>query len=329
MDQAEIDKLTERVKAHNTINENIQTEIAKVVFGAEGITRTLLRALLTGGHVLLEGLPGLAKTMLAETFANLLGINFKRIQFTPDLLPADLTGAEILNPKDVSFSTRKGPIFTNVLLSDEINRAPAKVQSALLEAMAEQKVTIGLETFQLSEPFMVLATQNPIEQEGTYPLPEAQMDRFMFKVIFDYPSKEDEIEMLEKHGTTEKKSVLAITNEKEILEARTLCDQIYVDEKLKTYIVDLVRTTRNLKEIDESMASYVDLGASPRAGLALLKGAKANAFLDGRGFTIPEDVREIATQVLRHRILLSYAALAEDVDSTLIINTLVQKVEVP
>ena len=329
MNEQQIEKLNEKAREHqgslNTIIENL----ASIVFGAESTSRSLLRAILSSGHVLLEGLPGLAKTMLADSFARLLSLDFKRIQFTPDLLPADVTGGEVLNMKEGEFYTRKGPLFTNILLADEINRAPAKVQSALLEAMAEKKITIGLETFRLDEPFMVMATQNPVEQEGTYPLPEAQTDRFMFKVLVEYPNKNDELRMLDTHSTGKKIDLQPCMSREDILELRQVCDSVYADERLKNYIVDLVQATRNLKETAPEIAGFVDFGASPRASLALLRGARANAVLDGRGFAIPEDVREIAHETLRHRLILSYNALAEDIDSNLILNTLLQKIEVP
>ena len=324
-----IEILTKKVQEHNKPILDIINQISQVILGGTDLASSLTKAFLSSGHVLLEGLPGLAKTLLAETYSTLLGLSFKRVQFTPDLLPTDLTGGEIYNAQTGNFTTRKGPLFTNLLLADEINRAPAKVQSALLEAMAEKKITIGLETFPLEEPYMVIATQNPIEQEGTYPLPEAQMDRFMLKVLVGYPDKASEIEMLNVHGGLHKKEIKPQVSYEQIQLAREVCDQIYADDKLKKYIIELIHATRNVSEIDPSLAEYIDCGASPRASLALLRGAKANAFLQGRGFAIPEDVKEIALEVLRHRIHLNYNALAEEIKADLIIKTLIQKVEVP
>ena len=263
-----------KIQDQNAGIKKIHQQISERVFGAEDLSTSLIIAILSGGHVLLEGLPGLAKTLLAETFSQLIDVDFKRIQFTPDLLPADLTGGEVLNMKEGTFQLRQGPVFTNLLLADEINRAPAKVQSALLEAMAEKKVTIARQTILLNEPFMVLATQNPIEQEGTYPLPEAQTDRFMFKVLVDYPGLEDERRMLKTHGKLSIAPLKPISNSKEILKARALCEQVYVDEKLETYIIDLVRATRSLKDIDESLHTYVDFGASPRASPGSIRSAR-------------------------------------------------------
>ena len=329
MDQKQIDELTVRVRDSNAFAHEVLERTGKIVLGSERLTASLLRAILSGGHVLLEGLPGLAKTLLAETFAALLDADFKRIQFTPDLLPTDLTGGEVLDTTRGQFYTRKGPVFTNILLADEINRAPAKVQSALLECMGEKKVTIGGETHALEEPYLVMATQNPIEQEGTYPLPEAQTDRFMFKVIAEYPSRENELQMLEVHAGIARPKPAAVVKKSDIIAARSLCETIYADERLRNYIVDLTRATRKTEDLDESLRAYIDYGASPRASLALLRGARANAFIEGRGFAIPEDVREVARETLRHRILLGYTALAEDVDVDTVINTVLQKVPVP
>jgi MoxR-like ATPase len=284
---------------------------------------------LTGGHVLIEGVPGLAKTRAVKALASAVQAQFKRIQFTPDLLPADLTGTEIYRPKTGEFVTRKGPLFNNIILADEINRAPSKVQSALLEAMEEKQVTIGDETFALPTPFLVLATQNPIEQEGTYPLPEAQVDRFMLKVLVDYPDKAQELEILKKIGFSNPEPIRPVINCDELSAMSKLMDEIYVDEKLKEYIVNLVSATRDPKAYGMDTAGYIQYGASPRASIFLARAARVNAFLAGRGYVTPQDIKQVGPDVLRHRIILSFEAEAEEVSCEDIIHTLFDSVEVP
>ncbi len=326
-----ISALNEMVKEKLTLVENVKTEIHKVIIGQDYMIERLLIGLFTNGHILLEGVPGLAKTLTIKTLADICDLSFQRIQFTPDMLPADLIGTMIYNQKEVSFEVKKGPIFANLILADEINRAPSKVQSALLEAMQEKQVTIGENTFKLPSPFLVLATQNPIEQEGTYPLPEAQVDRFMLKVIVSYPSKEEEKAILEKHGkiATDIKLQKILTPEL-IFEIRNVIDQIYIDDKVKDYIVDIVNATRYPEEYNlKELKNYIEFGASPRATINLILGAKAMAFLKGRGFATPQDVKDIGKDVLRHRIILSYEAEAEDLTSDDIINQLFDEIEVP
>lgn len=303
------------IKEKNAKVKALVEEVEKVVVGQEKMINRLLIGLFTNGHILLEGVPGLAKTLTVSTLAKALDVQFKRIQFTPDLLPADLIGTLIYNPQQARFEVKKGPIFTNVVLADEINRSPAKVQSALLEAMQEKQVTIGDTTYPLSNPFLVLATQNPIDQEGTYPLPEAQVDRFMMKVTITYPNKAEEKQIMRRMATTGAKySVKPMLNAQEIIEIRALIDAIQVSEKIEDYIVDIVIATRqpDLYGIPK-LAEYIEHGASPRASLALNLGAKAQAFLQGRSYVLPEDVKNIATDVLNHRIILSYEAEAEEI----------------
>jgi MoxR-like ATPase len=287
--------------------------------------------LLTGGHVLLEGLPGLAKTMTIRCIAESIRVNFNRVQFTPDLLPSDLTGTMIYNQKTSEFSAKKGPVFTNILLADEINRAPAKVQSALLESMAEKQVTIGEATYKLPDPFLVLATQNPIEQEGTYTLPEAQMDRFMFKVVVGYPNREEEMRILDEQTGNARGGITPVATGEQILKARGICNSIFMDQKVKDYILDLVFSTReaalrkNLKEF----ANLIAIGASPRATISLGKAARAKAFIEGRGYVTPDDVKSVAPDILRHRILMTFEAQAEEVTSTALVKRLLQLVPAP
>ncbi len=306
----------------------VQQEIARVIVGQKALLRNLLIALLADGHLLLEGVPGVAKTLTVTTLAKVLGCDFSRIQFTPDLLPSDLIGTSIYLPKETAFTIHKGPIFTQILLADEINRAPAKVQSALLEAMQERQVTIGGETFFLPSPYMVLATQNPIEQEGTYPLPEAQTDRFLMKVLVGYPSQEDEREILRRMGGLTAPAVQVCTTPESILEWRRVLPRIYMDEKIVDYILSLVFATRHTNTIKE-LEGLITLGASPRATLALQSAAKANALLSGRNFVTPHDVKQVAPDVLRHRLKLSYEAQAQDLTADLLITKLLQLVEVP
>jgi MoxR-like ATPase len=290
----------------------------------------LLIGLLANGHILLEGVPGLAKTLAIKTLASAIDAKFQRIQFTPDLLPADLVGTLIYNQKDGKFQTKKGPIFSNFILADEINRSPAKVQSALLESMQERQVTIGEETFKLDEPFLVLATQNPIEQEGTYPLPEAQVDRFMLKVKIGYPSKEDELSIMRQNVSGKTAEVKQVVSTKEILRARASLQEIYMDEKIERYILDIVFATRNPKDAQlPNLANLINYGASPRATISMALASKAYAFIKRRGYVIPEDVRAVAMDVMRHRIGVTYEAEAEEVTSETIVQEILNKVEVP
>lgn len=309
--------------------EKMRIEISKTVVGQNEMTEAILMGLLTGGHVLLEGVPGLAKTLTISSIAKSIHLNFQRIQFTPDLLPTDLIGTMIFNPKSGEFTPKKGPIFTNIVLADEINRAPAKVQSALLEAMAEKQVTISEQTYQLEKPFLVLATQNPLEQEGTYPLPEAQMDRFMFKVIVGYPSKKEEMEILNKMSVQHTPQINSVIHKEELMRAIEIVDQIYIDQKVKDYIVEIVMTTREPKEYGlGKIQNLVNVGCSPRATISLVRAAKAHAFIRGRGFVTSEDVKSVAFNVLRHRILLTFEAEAENIKSDEVIKEILKHVEV-
>jgi MoxR-like ATPase len=298
-------------------------EIEKVIVGQHRLIDRLLIGLLTGGHLLLEGVPGLAKTLAVRTLARALHLNFRRIQFTPDLLPADVIGTQIYNPRTGEFSVKKGPVFTNLLLADEINRAPAKVQSALLEAMQENQVTIGDASYPLEQPFLVLATQNPIEQEGTYPLPEAQVDRFMLKLKVPYPSKEEELEILNRMSAVEPRlEVQPVLVPADIFRLRQAIDQLYIDDKIKRYIVDIVHATRRPADYGLDIAAFVQYGASPRATIFLTRAAKAQAFLDRRGYVIPQDVKTVGYDVLRHRLLITYEAEAEEIT----VETLLQRI---
>ena len=305
-------------------------EMDKVIVGQRYMLERMLVGLLANGHILLEGVPGLAKTMAVTVLSRAIRADFKRIQFTPDLLPADLIGTQIYRQSDGEFFTRKGPVFANIILADEINRAPAKVQSALLEAMQERQITIGQETFPLPEPFLVLATQNPIEQEGTYPLPEAQLDRFMLKLKIDYPSKEDERVILDRMAQTNKTfDISGVISPQEILDARSVVDEIYIDEKIKDYIVDIVYATRQPEKYGLKIGPFISYGASPRATIFLAVAAKANAFIQGRGYVTPQDVKTIGYDVLRHRLIISYEAEAEDKTSEDIIKQIFDNIEVP
>ena len=326
----DIKAITEAVQKESAFIEPLFLETAKVIVGQKPMLERLLIGLLCNGHVLLEGVPGLAKTLTVRTFADAIAAQFQRIQFTPDLLPADVVGTVIYNQQTASFAVRKGPIFANVVLADEINRAPAKVQSALLESMQERQVTIGNTTFPLPSPFLVLATQNPIEQEGTYPLPEAQVDRFMLKIKVGYPTREEEKEILNKMtGDAVPKAQKVITTE-QIASARGVMNQIYVDEKVKDYILSLVFATREpLKYGLKDLPDFIQYGASPRATISLTMAAKAHAFLRHRGFVTPEDVKAIGLDVLRHRISLTYEAEAEELTTERIIQRIFERVEVP
>jgi MoxR-like ATPase len=320
----------ETVVASSAWIRPLQQEMARVIVGQKHLLDRLLVALLTNGHVLLEGVPGLAKTLALKTLASCIALNFKRLQFTPDMLPADIVGTMIYNPQDGAFRTKHGPIFSNLILADEINRAPAKVQSALLEAMQERQVTIGDETYPLPTPFLVLATQNPLEQEGTYPLPEAQIDRFMMKVIVTYPNRTDERAILDAMATTEAMLVpRAVVSAAQILEARHVVNTLYVDDKIRDYIVDLVLATRPPIAASLNLNGYIQNGASPRATIALTLGARAMAFLSGRHFVVPQDVKSIALDVLRHRVSVTYEAEAENISSENVVEKILDALPVP
>ena len=320
----------ERLKTATAWIPTLRTEIGQVIVGQHYLVDRLLVGLLANGHVLLEGVPGLAKTLSIRTLATATDADFKRIQFTPDLLPADIVGTLIYNPKESNFQTRKGPIFANLVLADEINRAPAKVQSALLEAMQERQVTLGDETYRLPEPFLVLATENPIDQEGTYPLPEAQVDRFMLKLKVGYPGKADEREILDRMASTSPKlDVRAVTQLDAIVEARQYVNDVYVDPKLRDYIVDLILATREPARYKLDLAQYIEFGASPRATISLTLAAKAWALMQGRSYVIPQDVKEIGMDVLRHRVIPSYEAEAEEIQSEDLVQSIFDTVPVP
>lgn len=326
----DIKEITQKVIEHTDFIQIILNEIGKVIVGQEYMIRRLLIGLFADGHVLLEGVPGLAKTLAVSTLAQVISVDFRRIQFTPDLLPADLTGTLIYNQKNGTFSPKMGPIFSNLILADEINRAPAKVQSALLEAMQERQVTIGEKSYKLEEPFLVLATQNPIEQEGTYPLPEAQVDRFMLKLKIDYPDKIEEKEIINRMADQHEIKVNKVIKSEDVLETRKIVNEIYVDEKIKEYVLNLVFATRNSGEYGiKEIENYIEYGASPRASIYLVRAAKANALLDQRGYVSPEDIKEIGKDVLRHRIILTYEAEAEDVTTEDIVNKIFDEIEIP
>lgn len=325
-----LETLNAGVKKESQFVERMLTEVSKVVVGQRDMLEGIVMGLLTGGHVLLEGVPGLAKTLTIASVSNAISLGFQRIQFTPDLLPTDLVGTMIFNPKSGEFAPKKGPIFTNIVLADEINRAPAKVQSALLEAMAEKQVTIGDQTYKLENPFLVLATQNPLEQEGTYPLPEAQMDRFLFKIMVTYPDRKEEFEILNRMSVNEQPEVHKVISKEELLSAKKIADQIYIDEKLKNYIVDIVMATRNPAQAGlSSLQGLLQVGGSPRATIGLTRASKAHAFVRGRGYVTAEDIRAIAFNVLRHRLILSYEAEAEGVSTDQVIKDILAQVEVP
>ncbi len=320
----------EQVRAMRGTLDALFKEIEKVIVGQRGLIERLLIGLLTGGHVLLEGVPGLAKTLTVRTLAQALRLSFSRIQFTPDLLPADVIGTQIYNPRSGDFSIKKGPIFANLVLADEINRAPAKVQSALLEAMQERQVTIGDHSHTLEQPFLVLATQNPIEQEGTYPLPEAQVDRFMLKLKLTYPNKDEELAILNRMESIEPKlEIEPILTAADIFRLRAALDGIYVDEKIKRYIVDVVHATRRPQEYELDLGGYIQLGASPRATIFLTRAAKGQAFLEGRGYVTPQDVKTIGYDVLRHRISITYEAEAEELTSESLLKRIFDQLKVP
>ncbi len=323
--------LAEKIEKHSAFIDDVRKELDKVIIGQSYMIDRLLVGLLTGGHVLLEGVPGLAKTLTVSSLATVINTAFQRIQFTPDLLPADLIGTLIYNQKEGDFFVKKGPIFSNIILADEINRSPAKVQSALLEAMQEKQVTIGETTFKLDEPFLVLATQNPVEQEGTYPLPEAQVDRFMLKLKIDYPTETEELEIMRRMAKTGSKTELSqVVEPKTILEARGVVNEIYMDEKVEKYIVDLVFATRKPKNYGlDDLTDLIGFGASPRATINLNLAARAQAFMEHRAYVTPEDVRVIAMDVFRHRIIPTFEAEAEDISSEDIVEKIMSNVQVP
>ena len=322
--------LNEMVREESQFVDRLIAEMSKVVVGQTEMVERLLIGMLTGGHVLLEGVPGLAKTLTVKTLAQCLEVHFQRIQFTPDLLPADILGTMIYSPRDQTFSVKKGPIFANLVLADEINRAPAKVQSALLEAMQEKQVTIAESSYTLAEPFLVLATQNPIEQEGTYPLPEAQVDRFMLMVKVGYPSKEEELAILELATNHTPPQASAVVGGDAVLRARKVVTDIHIDDKLKRYIVDIVFATRDPAAHGlGDVAEFIQFGASPRASIYLTQAAKAHAFLRHRGYVIPEDIKAIGLDVLRHRVILTYQAEAESLTSEDIVQRIFDRVDVP
>ena len=327
--EAELAERTERIAEASQFLNDIREAVGRRVVGQERMVERLLIGLLTGGHVLLEGVPGLAKTLAVRTLADAIHTSFRRIQFTPDLLPADLIGTLIWDEVHREFVPKKGPIFANLVLADEINRAPAKVQSALLEAMQEHQVTIGETSHPVPEPFLVLATQNPIEHEGTYPLPEAQVDRFMLKIRVDYPDREEEREILRSTVTDELAPFEAVATAEQILAARKLLSQIYLDERVEDYILDLVRSTRHAPESDPGLAEWLEYGASPRATIYLARTARAHAFLSGRAYVVPEDVRTLAPDVLRHRLVLTFQAEAEEISPDQVLERLLAVVPVP
>ncbi len=324
-------EVTHEIQQHADLMRQLANEVGKLLVGQEAMLARLLTGLLAGGHILLEGVPGLAKTLAVSSLAQAIDTGFSRIQFTPDMLPADVIGTEIFNPKDATYTVKQGPIFSNLILADEINRAPAKVQAALLEAMQERQATIGGHTYKLGEPFLVLATQNPIEHEGTYPLPEAQVDRFMFKVKVDYPSREDERKIVDRMASGQPlPEVKKVASPEQILAARDVVDQVFVDDKVRDYIVDLVQATRDPASVElSSLEGMIELGASPRASIWLMKGARAHAFLQGRTYATPHDVKSLAPDVLRHRIVPTYEAEAEGKTSDDLIEVILDGVLVP
>ena len=326
----DIQALNEKIKKESEFVDKITQEVGKVIVGQKYMIERLLIGLLCNGHIHLEGVPGLAKTMAVKTLAQTIQTKFQRIQFTPDLLPADLIGTLIYDQKSGEFSTKKGPIFANLILADEINRSPAKVQSALLEAMQERQVTIGENTFKLDDPFLVLATQNPIEQEGTYPLPEAQIDRFMLKLSITYPSKDEELEIMRRMTQQKIPEARSVVKPKDIIKARSIVNEIYMDEKIERYIIDIVFATRNPSDYGLSeLQDLIEYGASPRASIYLKQAAKAHAFLRHRGYVTPEDVRAIGMDVLRHRVIVTYEAEAEEVTAEDVVRKILNRIEVP
>jgi len=326
----DIEKINELIRLKSAFIDDFLNEIKKHIVGQEYIITRIILCLLSDGHILLEGAPGLAKTKIIKTIANCIATKFQRIQFTPDLLPADLIGTLIYNQKEGIFTVNKGPIFANIILADEINRAPAKAQSALLEAMQERQVTIGKETYKLDEPFLTLATQNPIEQEGTYPLPEAQVDRFMMKLLITYPSKREEIEILNKVVIAEQPEVKKVVDVSVINDAKKVIHSIYMDEKIKEYIVNIINATRKPEDYGlKDLTQFIEYGASPRASINLCICSKAMAFINHRGYVTPEDIKSIALDILRHRIILTYEAEAEQISTDFIVKKIIDNIEVP
>ncbi len=329
MSEVDLLSLNQKIKEQRLFIDAMMNEMSQVVVGQRDMIEGIIMGLLTGGHILLEGVPGLAKTLTIATMAKTISLQFQRIQFTPDLLPTDLIGTMIFNPKSGEFTAKKGPIFSNIVLADEINRAPAKVQSALLEAMAEKQVTIGEQSYKLDTPFLVLATQNPLEQEGTYPLPEAQMDRFMFKINVTYPTKSDELEIIQRMGVNTKIEIKSVTTREQLMSVTETVDQIYVDQKIKNYIVDIVMATREPKRYGLGrFEKLILVGGSPRASISLVRAGKAHAFLRNRGYVTVEDIKAIVGRVLRHRLILSYEAEAEGITTENIIQEILSTIEV-
>ena len=331
MNNTDLNKLNEKINEKSKFIDSILTEISKIIVGQDEIVNKILIGLFSNGHILLEGVPGLAKTTIIKTLSDLISSKFQRIQFTPDMLPADLIGTLIFNQKNGLFETKKGPIFSNIILADEINRSPAKVQSALLEAMQERQITIGENSFVLDDPFLVFATQNPIDQEGTYPLPEAQVDRFMMKLKINYPNKEQELEILKRNtllmDTIKPKTVIKLSD---IKNSRKLINEIYVDQKIQNYVVDIILASRNPEEYKiGEISNFIKYGASPRATIFLISASKSRAFMQGRGYVIPEDIRYVIHDVLRHRIIPTFEAEAEEINSEYIIESILSEIEVP
>ena len=331
MNNTDLNKLNEKINEKSKFIDSILTEISKIIVGQDEIVNKILIGLFSNGHILLEGVPGLAKTTIIKTLSDLISSKFQRIQFTPDMLPADLIGTLIFNQKNGLFETKKGPIFSNIILADEINRSPAKVQSALLEAMQERQITIGENSFVLDDPFLVFATQNPIDQEGTYPLPEAQVDRFMMKLKINYPNKEQELEILKRNtllmDTIKPKTVIKLSD---IKNSRKLINEIYVDQKIQNYVVDIILASRNPEEYKiVEISNFIKYWASPRATIFLISASKSRAFMQGRGYVIPEDIRYVIHDVLRHRIIPTFEAEAEEINSEYIIESILSEIEVP
>ena len=331
MNNTDLNKLNEKINEKSKFLDSILVEISKIIVGQDEIVNKILIGLFSNGHILLEGVPGLAKTTIIKTLSDLISSKFQRIQFTPDMLPADLIGTLIFNQKNGLFETKKGPIFSNIILADEINRSPAKVQSALLEAMQERQITIGENSFVLDDPFLVFATQNPIDQEGTYPLPEAQVDRFMMKLKINYPNKEQELEILKRNtllmDITKPKTVIKLSD---INNSRKLINEIYVDQKIQNYVVDIILASRNPEEYKiGEISNFIKYGASPRATIFLISASKSRAFMQGRGYVIPEDIRYVIHDVLRHRIIPTFEAEAEEINSEYIIESILSEIEVP
>ena len=323
-------KLKDQVEQTSTWIAPLKEEMSQVLVGQDSLVNNLIIGLLTRGHLLIEGVPGLAKTLTVNALAGCIGVDFKRIQFTPDLLPADVVGTLIYTPQSGEFKPKLGPVFTNLLLADEINRAPAKVQSALLESMQERQVTIGDKTYNLPDPFLVMATQNPLDQEGTYQLPEAQLDRFIVKTIVDYPNRQEEIEIINRMGVSESKlKTKKVLTKEDITDSRKVTDSIYIEDSIKDYIVSLVLSTRNSTSTDSKIKGMIRCGASPRATINFILASKATAFINGRGYVIPNDVKTVAHDILRHRILLTYEAEAEQITSEDIIEQILNSVDVP